>query len=720
MESRGADAQIAVLARETGLLPVTAKLLYCRGCRTKEEVSAFVACDTEQMNDPFLMKDMSAAVERIRRAIADHAKIVIYGDYDVDGVTSVTVLYLYLKSQGADVDYYIPSREREGYGVSVPAIGKLVKDGMDFMITVDTGITANEEVEYARSLGVDVVVTDHHECQAELPLAAAVVNPHRPDCEYPFKELAGVGVVFKLVTALEIAAGGDRGEPRGDCVRRVFDTYVDLIALGTIADVMPVLGENRLIVSRGIEKMQKQCLPGLEALMDASASFRTDGKTKQDSAPQKRKVTSSYIGFGIAPRINAAGRIDHASKAVRLLLSEDRDEARKLAEELCEINYRRQVEENRIAEQAYRKIEAMENFGDTRVIVLEDDGWMQGIIGIVASRLTDRYGLPSILISFDGATRGFPAPDDVGKGSGRSVNGINLVDALTDSSYLLERFGGHELAAGLSVKRCNIAEFRERINAYAKEKLGDCGSSVTVEADCEVLPSQMTMELAVQLEQLEPFGVGNPAPVFLLTGVHVERVIPLGGGKHTKLIVESAGSVFTAVWFGRSPDTIGFEADEEADILFQLNINEYRGVRSLQLLIQDARYSGISLETYEADKMRYAEINAGGAFDESENVIPTRDDFAAVYTTLRRDFRAGMRVFRQRRLLSALKNAGYEINYVKLKYILRIMNELNICRVSENTEDEYLVDIYFSQNKAVIDRSSILRTLRSRCHRTIQ
>lgn len=707
-----ADAAISELAEETGLLPVTARLLYYRGCRTAEAVRVFLTPtgDRSLLHDPFLLCDMPLAVARIRRALAEHTRIVIYGDYDVDGVTSVTLLYRYLRSKGAEVGYYIPSRAKEGYGVSVPAVEQLAAEGYGLMITVDTGITAVEEVARATELGMEVVVTDHHECQSELPRASAVVNPCRPDCEYPFKELAGVGVVFKLVSAIEISEGEEQGIDRKISAGRVFDEYVDLVALGTVADVMSLLDENRLIVAGGIAKMQKSTLPGLEALIEVSSARSDTG-----APAKKRKINSGYIGFGLAPRINAAGRIDHATKAVRLLLAEDRKEALSLAEELCEINRRRQVEENRIAEQAYRQIEAMDHPEDTRVLVLADDAWTQGVIGIVASRLTDRFGLPSILISFDGATRGYPAPDDVGKGSGRSVHGINLVDALQDSSDLLERFGGHELAAGLSVKRCNIEAFRERINEYAEKQLGGGKPVVTLDADCELAPEEITMELAAELDRLEPFGTGNPVPVFFLRDVAVQRVIPLGGGKHTKLIVGAGGYFFTALWFGRSPESLGFEAGERADLYFQLSINEYQGVRSLQLLIQDASYPKTYDRDFAKEKQRYEEIRNGGSFDESEGIIPDRPDFVTVYTLLRRDFRAGQRVFRQRALLHEIRNAGTSMSYARLKYTLRIMNELNICRITETAEDEYFVDIYFTQNKAVIERSSILRTLRSRC-----
>ena len=542
----GADdaeaACVRKIADEVGILPLTARVLYNRGCHSPEQARAFLQMSDEKMHDPFLLCDIEKAVARIRRAVEQKERIAIYGDYDVDGVTSVSLLYLVLSGMGADVGYYIPSRTRDGYGVSCAAIDMLAKQRqVKLIVTVDTGITAVEETAYARERGIDMVITDHHECHAELPDACAVVNPHRPDCDYPFRELAGVGVVFKLLCAYEMTLCAERGEPVVEGVRRVCDAYADLVALGTIADVMPIVDENRIIVAYGLRKIAGNCRPGLSALIDATLpSTKMRGGfpvplTPQERAEGRRKrINSGFIGFGIAPRINAAGRMSSASEAVELLLSDTEESARTLAQRLCEVNARRQVEENRVAEQAYRMIEETLDPENDRVIVLEDDTWPQGIVGIVASRVTERYGLPSILISFDGATRGYPCADDIGKGSGRSVKGMNLVEALMACEPLLVRFGGHELAAGMSIQRGNIERFRRRINEYARQRLCDEELAVHLDADCEVEPGELTMELAQELNLLEPFGVSNPVPQFILRDMRVERVTPLGGGKHTK------------------------------------------------------------------------------------------------------------------------------------------------------------------------------------------
>ncbi len=699
------DAGIHALARETGLSEIMARLLYMRGYPTAGKVLAFLRQEEAQFHDPYLLLDMKQAVDRIFAALENHERIAIYGDYDVDGVTSVSLLYLYLKEQGADVEYYIPSRTKEGYGLSAPALDLLQEHGVSLMITVDTGITAIEEIEYAKTLGIDTVVTDHHECRAELPMACAVVNPHRADDPYPFQELAGVGVVFKLISALEIEACRINGRPLQEGIRRVCAEYADLVSIGTIADVMPIVDENRLIVSYGLRLIEKTKRPGLRALIEAASGGTRSGK--------KRKINSSFIGFVIAPRMNAAGRVSNASIAVELLLTQSPEEAQRLAERLCELNLERQVEENRIAEQAYQKIEETLDGENNRVIVIENDTWQQGIIGIVSSRITERYGLPSILISFDGSTQGEPTMNDLGKGSGRSVKGLNLVEALTACEDLLVRFGGHELAAGLTVQRCNIDAFRKRINQYAAEQLGEEPLCLSLDADCEVEASDLTLQLAQDITALEPFGVSNPVPVFVLRGARLLRMIPMGGGKHVKLILEKDGRELTAVWFGVTPLRLPFEILDEVDVMFQLNINEFQSVVSLQLLVQDMKLSAAFEDSYAAEKRLYDEIKQGALFSAEDDVIPTREDLAVVYRFLRREYRNGHSVFTLRRLLSQLHMQGFgEIRYPKLKFIIRIMQELLVCGVTETDSDSYVFEFYDHTAKTNIEKSSILHKLK--------
>ena len=366
----------------------------------------------------------------------------MYGDYDVDGVTSVCTLYLYLKSKGANVEYYIPNRSGEGYGVSVSAIDGFAENGTTLIITVDTGITANDEVAYAKEKGIDFLITDHHECRSDLPEAVAVINPHRPDCNYPFKEFAGVGVVFKLICAYEEFITGDS---RMNSTLRIIKEYADLVAIGTIADVMPIKEENRIIVKYGLSMIENTNRVGLSALIDVSSNkidSRRSERLEKSRRGRRTKVSSSFIGFTLAPRINAAGRVRSATLAVELFLSNNYSEAVRIAEHLCAANKERQAEENKIMQQAYEKIEHLD-INNNPVIVLDADDWHHGVIGIVSSRITEKYSRPSILVSFEGNDADMDALENVGKGSGRSIKGMNLVDALCYCSDHLVKFGGH-------------------------------------------------------------------------------------------------------------------------------------------------------------------------------------------------------------------------------------------------------------------------------------
>ena len=724
-QSRTATADIAAAL---GLTQQTAQVLYNRGCRDAAGARAFLEQSAEKMHDPFLLKDVDRAVARIRLAIKRHERIAIYGDYDVDGVTSVSVLYLFLSKRGADVGYYIPSRIRDGYGVTAAAIDMLAEErGVNLIITVDTGITAIDEVKHARERGVDMVITDHHECHAELPDACAVVNPHRADCDYPFKELAGVGVVFKLLCAYEMTECLERGEALIEGAHRICSEYADLVALGTIADVMPIIDENRIIVSYGLHMIANTRRRGLSALIDAALpSTRMRGGFPIPLTPEeriqqrKKRVNSGFVGFGLAPRINAAGRISTASKAVELLLADTDEQAVALAQELCEINVRRQVEENRVAEQAYAMIEESVDFDNDRIIVLDGDNWPQGIIGIVSSRVTERYGLPSILISFDGSVQNdTPTSDDIGKGSGRSIKGMNLVESLMACDDLLIRFGGHELAAGMSIARGNIERFRRRINEVARAQLGEEQLALQLNAECELEPSDMTMRLAEELERMEPFGVANPTPQFIANDMTVSRIIAMGGGKHTKLLLTKGDFSIYAVYFGISPAQLHMTAGERVDVLFQLSINEFQNERTLQMIVQDLRKSDAYLAEQKRIRDRYEEIRAGAILEADEEIyIPTREDFALVYTFLRREYRQGNTTYSDQALLLALESeAPGKINYIKLKYIIRVLQELRICGVSEPEEGYYIFDIYFTPSKTSIDKSSILKKLRSQCRR---
>ena len=707
----------AALCEELGITPLTARLLCNRGYTDPAAAALFFGNDERVWHDPMLMADMEPAVARVLAAVERREKIAIYGDYDVDGVTSVTSLYLYLTGLGGDVTCYIPNRLGEGYGMSVAAVDRLAEQGVSLIITVDTGITAHNEISHAAALGIDTVVTDHHECHADIPLCVAVVNPHRPDCPYPFKELAGVGVVFKLICACEAT----RAEiPPAEALRIMGRFLIDLVAIGTIADVMPLTDENRYIVSRGLAMLDTTDRPGLCALLDAISGSGNSKSASSGGKKPRRKVNSGLVGFGIAPRINAAGRIAHAMMAVDLLLADTPERAEALAEELCAINTRRQVEENAIAEQAYAMIDAQlaeaaaKGEPSPTVIVLEDDGWMQGIVGIVASRITEKYGLPSILISFNGSVEGVPSEEDVGKGSGRSIKGLNLVEALTHAADLLVRFGGHELAAGLTVRRKDIPAFRKRINEYAASLLTEDMTAVRYEADCVCEAQELTMQQAEELERLEPFGVGNPTPSFVLRDAVLHRVIPLGGGKHTKLTLYKDGQMLQAIWFSTSPAKLPAVVGDAVDILFQLNVNDYQGVRTLQLILQDLRPSETAAKARRKEEIRLMEVLEGAPIAASEHLVPSREEIAAVFTVLRGDARLGNVTVAERSLLERVNrpSAPQPMGTVKLRLILRILTEMGVCRVEDPMDGIYVFEVNFASPKTSIDASPLMQRLR--------
>lgn len=703
------NSAVSDIASGLGINPVVAKLLYNRGYTDVASAKAFVYMESEMLMNPFKMKDMDRGIEGIRAAIARGERITVYGDYDVDGVTSVCTLYLYLKSLGAKVDYYIPNRAGEGYGVSTPAIDSIKENGSTLVITVDTGTTAVEEVEYAKSIGVNFIITDHHECRSDLPEALAVINPHRPDCEYPFKELAGVGVVFKLICAYEERV---LGKSRIDAAKRIFSLYADLVAIGTIADVMPIKEENRIIVRYGLAMIEKTERIGLAALIEA-ASAKNDA---QRSAQRKKKVkiTSGYIGYTIAPRINAAGRIKEASLAVELFLSNDRTRAREIAEELCQTNKERQAEENKIMQEAYQKIEQYDIENDP-VIVLDADNWHHGVIGIVASRITEKYTRPAILVSFEGNESDTPSPDDVGKGSGRSIKGMNLVDALCYCQEHLVKFGGHELAAGLSVTRGELDNFRRLINEYARKNLSEADMVQTVEADCELDFSDVNLGLAKGIQLLEPYGVSNPIPGFVLRGVTVNDITGISEGKHTRLSLGNGRYTLSAMYFSNSPDSLGIYVGDKVDVLFNLDVNEWGGRESAQVIVRDIKPSVTEKERHRSETARFEEIKNGAAFTVEENILPDRDDFAAVYRLIQNLVRMDIDVLKHRDIISRLRSTdpSVHIGYVKLKIIMMVFKELNILSVEDIAPDTYKFKLYYSTTRKKLDKSTLLRRLRS-------
>lgn len=704
------------IAKELEITDVTAQLLMNRNCRTPDQAKAFLSKSEVMLHDPFEILGMDEAVVRVLDAVENNEKIIVYGDYDVDGVTSVCTLLTYLRSISANANYYIPNRAGEGYGMSTDIVRSFAAEGVSVIITVDTGITAFEEAELCRELGVTLIVTDHHECHNTLPDAYTIVNPRQPECPYPFKELAGVGVVFKLICAIEKVRSGD---DLYTSVKRICKDYIDLVAIGTIADVMPLKDENRLIVAEGLRKIENTDRPALIALIDAVS------EESKKNATQK-KITSGYISYSIAPRINAAGRISSAALAVELFLCDDIEKANAFARKLCEINRDRQHEENEIANSANAKISAGaltdKDGTETCAIVLDDETWHHGIIGIVASRLTEKYGKPSILISFEGSNSGEESPEDVGKGSGRSIKGINLVDALHSCEDLLEKYGGHELAAGLSIKRKNLPEFKKRLSDYVKATNGEDAASPGFEYDMELLPQNISMRQASELYLLEPFGVSNPQPLFVIKGLTISDYCTVGAGKHTKFNVQCGKGNITVMCFRHIPSDFDVYPGDKIDILFNLDINEFQGHKNLQFIAKDVRLTEKQytdeLEWHEQYDSILPSLLNGEVPSEAvpHDIIPSRDDVGAVYNLLKSELRLEHEVFSIRALRHLIGESGGNIPYAKLRFIIHILNDLGLIKAEEtDTELEMFEFTYIHVKERKNLEDSVLYCTLQKC-----
>ncbi len=544
------------LSDSYGIAPIIATILLNRGIT---EPDSFITPSEEALLDPFMMLGMEKATQRILQAIENNEKIAIYGDYDVDGITSTAIMVKFLRSHRADVIYYIPDRHEEGYGINMDAIDKIHSQGVTLLITVDCGITAVKEIAYAKTLGIETIITDHHECKEETPEAYCLLNPKQPGCEYPFKKLAGVGVAFKLLQALTLKMHFH--------MRELIDEYIDLVAIGTIADVMPLVGENRIIVKKGLELLKYTVNRGIRALADVAEINLSD-------------VQTGTIGFMLAPRINAAGRMGDPRCAVELLLSKDDMSARRYAEILNDKNRERQETEISILEDALNMIEANPSYKEDFVIVLAHEGWHHGIIGIVASKISERFNKPCILISTD---------EENGKGSGRSIRSFNLFKALENSSHLMQKFGGHDLAAGLSIKPENIDAFRKEINEYAKSCLTEDDFMPILYIDSELPPPYVNMNTAEKLSILEPYGMGNACPLFYTKDLTISQIRPLSDGKHIKLILTAQEYSIEAVGFNMGELLDVLQIDDKIDIAFSIDINIYRGARQLQVLLKDVK-----------------------------------------------------------------------------------------------------------------------------------
>ena len=536
-----------------GYAPLPAMILSARGIQTAKQAHQVLDCDCA-LPDPFALTDMDLAVSRVGLAMTRGEKIAVFGDYDVDGITATCLLTDFLRRNGTDCISYIPGRLEEGYGLNPLAIRQLKEAGVQLIVTVDCGITATEEALLCRELGIDLVVTDHHECKQTLPDAIAVVDPHRPDGGYPHKNLSGVGVAFKLAAAL----CGSQQE--------VLDLYADMVCLGTVADVMPLQGENRVFVAQGLKALANTRRPGIAALMKECGCI-------------PEAVSAASIGFMLAPRINAAGRMGQVELAIDLFLTEDPEQAARLAQALCDLNRQRQAIESQIYQQA---VSMLPEGPVPEAIVLADETWHQGVVGIVASRIAEEYCCPTFLICLDG---------EHGKASSRSFGGFNLFSSLTALSPLLESYGGHELAAGFTISRSQIPAFREQISKLAAEYYEQDLPRTLLDIDCEVQPELLSLHSIDGLDILEPCGNGCPKPVLMMRQLTVERISLVGNGRHMRLRLRRGRFGFNAIFFSATPESTSVFQGDLVDVAFNPQVNEYRGERTVQLNLLDIRPS---------------------------------------------------------------------------------------------------------------------------------
>ncbi len=553
---------------------------------------------SDSIYSPFELKDMDRAVDRINEAIDSGEKITVYGDYDADGVTATVILYSYLEAMGADVDYYIPSRETEGYGLNADAIRTLAENGTELIVTVDNGIAAVEEIELAKSLGVDVVVTDHHMPQSTLP-DCIIVNPHREDCTSKFKDICGAFVAFKLVAALD---GGDYDG--------AFEQYAELVATATLADVVPLVDENRTIVRLGLEKMRETDNLGLRALMSAAFS--------EDSV-----IDSTSVTFGIVPRINAAGRMGDAKRAAELLLSDDEERAEQLCEEICAENNKRKSIESDILDEIKEMADREPDLLSGRVVVVCGELWHHGVLGIVASKLVELTGKPALVLSSD---------SESATGSGRSVEGFSLFDAMSSCSSLFERFGGHSLACGVTLDIDKVSALRQKINEYAQRHFAYMPQNV-IEADASITADEISLHAVKELSNFEPFGKDNSSPAFALLNLTLTKLASIGNGKHTRLSLYDGKHSFTALYFGVTANELRFFEGRQIDIIARLKVSVYAGEESVTVQVVDLRPSEINDELFFKEKQLFEIAQRGEELTEKQAryLMPSREEAAGVY-----------------------------------------------------------------------------------------
>lgn len=662
----------AAFAQTYGVPFFLAMLMNIRGLDDAAHLREFLG-EGEPLSDPFLLKDMDKAAARITRAVDNMEKIAVYGDYDADGVTSTAMLYSYLETRGADVIFYIPQREGEGYGMNIGAVEYLKEQGVSLIVTVDNGISSVQEVAHANELGIDVVVTDHHRPQEILPDAVAVVDAYRPDDTSPYKHFSGVGIAFKLLMALEDGAGD---------VEDLLEAYSDLAAIGTIGDIVPLTGENRTLIRAGLERLSQSDRPGVQALLE-------------NAGIAGKALTSTNVAFTLVPRINATGRMGAPERAVRLLISGYEEEAEVLSEEICADNEERRRVEAEIAEAAFADIEAKGYMKD-RVVVVDGENWHHGVIGIVASRVTERCGKPCMIIS-----RG----ETEAKGSGRSIEGFSLFEAICACGDLLIKFGGHPMAAGITLKPENIEAFRKRINQYAAKHFPQMPTQ-TVTLDCKLNPAALSVSMAQSLTQLEPFGNGNPQPVFGLFNMELSNVTPVGGGGHLRLTLEKNGAVITAMRFNTKPEELPYHIGDKIDLAVQLEAREFRGQPSLTVIVRDMKFAAFNTEKNIASLASFEKWQRGEVLsaEDKNRLYPDRACLAAIYRALRT---VNGKETDQVRFVSQF---GKDMTLGLFKTALLVFEERGLVH-SEITDDTFTATLIETSGKTDITRSPVLLAL---------
>lgn len=631
------------MANRLEIPPLLAMMLDIRGITKEEDVINFLQ-ENKDFSDPFLMKDMDKAVERITTAVENGEKICVYGDYDADGVTSTSLLYSYLRdSLGADVMFYIPTRTGEGYGMNKGAVDKIHSLGVTLIITVDNGISAREEIDYANSLGIDTVITDHHMPSGAIPKAVAVVNAHQQDDKSPFKDFSGVGVAFKLVMAIE----GEYAD-----VDSLLENFSDIATLGTIGDIVPLVGENRTLVKNGLRHIQNSDRIGINAM-------------KQESGIAEKEINSSNVAFTLVPRINAGGRLGSSEKSVNLLLTEDEDEAVTIADKLGMDNRERQSIEKEILASIDEEVRRTPNIVNDKILVFAGKGWHQGVVGIVASRIKEIYDKPTIIIGID--------DDGVARGSGRSVEGFSLCDAVFACSEHLTHYGGHPMAVGISLEKEKINDFRKAINAYCKDIKMPYN---ILHIDCKLNPNQLDLSILDSLSYIEPCGASNPSPIFGLYNMTIIATKEIGNGKHMRITLSRGqGQVpVYAVYFNHNFQSCSYRNGDIVDVAVSLDRNIYNGQENLSVIIKDIKYSQSNNEELIDSERIFDKFAKRYKLTKNEvmSILPTRNDFAYVYRFLKQN--KGF-IYGEYALVNAL---NYKISMGKLIVILYSMKELGL------------------------------------------